>query len=348
MSKIICDVCGTSYPEIAEQCPICGSVRPADVRSVVFDYESEDNQPGYNYVKGGRFSKANVKKRNQAKQAGQAYEPEYVAPEEPEEKKTNKGLIVTAIVLFVAILALLAFILIRFLGSGASTAQKDPQADSQTEPSITEPVETTSPLEIPCTGLKITGNTSNTIRLNEIGDSQTLVISLTPANTTDSVTFTSDDETVVVVSADGKVEAVGSGLTTIVITCGEQTLECLVVCDFELPTEETTEPTEPLIDYTIEDMKLNVYQKNELGQYDMQMDIGQKWKIYVGNIPLEEIKLHTEDPSIARVEGNAIVGVRSGITMFYAEYGELKVECIVRVTTKQYGGLPGSDNVGEA
>ena len=24
MSKIICDICGTSYPETEERCPICG------------------------------------------------------------------------------------------------------------------------------------------------------------------------------------------------------------------------------------------------------------------------------------------------------------------------------------
>ena len=29
MSKIICDVCGTRYPETAEQCPICGHIRTA-------------------------------------------------------------------------------------------------------------------------------------------------------------------------------------------------------------------------------------------------------------------------------------------------------------------------------
>ena len=27
MSKIICDVCGTRYPDTAEQCPICGHIR---------------------------------------------------------------------------------------------------------------------------------------------------------------------------------------------------------------------------------------------------------------------------------------------------------------------------------
>ena len=29
MSKIICDVCGTRYPDTAEQCPICGHIRAA-------------------------------------------------------------------------------------------------------------------------------------------------------------------------------------------------------------------------------------------------------------------------------------------------------------------------------
>lgn len=348
MSKIICDICGTSYPETAEQCPICGSVRPVDIQNVISDSDGGENPSGYNYVKGGRFSKANVKKRNQAIQAGQASEAEYSQPENQEEEKTNKGLIITAIVLFIAIMALIAFIVIRFFGAGSVSDNGSNQGGNETQPSITEPSETTDPVEIPCTGMKISGNSSNTIRLNEIGASQTLSITLIPANTTDSVEFASDDETVATVSADGKIDAVGPGLTTILITCGEQTLECLVVCDFELPTEETTEPTEALIEYTLDDMKLNVYQKNELGQYDMKMDIGQKWKIYVGNIPLDEIKLYTEDPSIAVVEDDSIVGVSSGTTMFYAEYGDLKVECIVRVTTKQYGGMTGTQPVAPA
>ena len=63
MSKVICDICGTSYPETATQCPICGCVRPAESTAVS---DSDREHQGYTYVKGGRFSKANVKKRNQA------------------------------------------------------------------------------------------------------------------------------------------------------------------------------------------------------------------------------------------------------------------------------------------
>ena len=61
MSKIICDVCGTSYPESANQCPICGCVRSGDAVTVRGDTNNtEVNTTGsYTYVKGGRFSKAN-------------------------------------------------------------------------------------------------------------------------------------------------------------------------------------------------------------------------------------------------------------------------------------------------
>lgn len=59
MSKIICDVCGTAYPDTASQCPICGTAKP-DVSS----QSVGDNNEHHAYVKGGRFSTANVRKRN--------------------------------------------------------------------------------------------------------------------------------------------------------------------------------------------------------------------------------------------------------------------------------------------
>ena len=54
MSKIICDVCGTSYPETASQCPICGSARSGDVQVVADSQPGGDEAAprGYQYVKG--------------------------------------------------------------------------------------------------------------------------------------------------------------------------------------------------------------------------------------------------------------------------------------------------------
>ena len=81
MNKVICDVCGTDYPETATQCPICGCAR-GDAGQTSAGNASEEEARSYTYVKGGRFSKSNVRKRlkAQAKQAAMREE------EEPLEK----------------------------------------------------------------------------------------------------------------------------------------------------------------------------------------------------------------------------------------------------------------------
>ena len=63
MSKIICDVCGTAYPDTASQCPICGCARPDHPQAAAGNSAGEqvDAGGGYTYVKGGRFSKSNVR-----------------------------------------------------------------------------------------------------------------------------------------------------------------------------------------------------------------------------------------------------------------------------------------------
>ena len=43
MRKIVCEVCGTSYPETASACPICGSARSVDAR--IFVDDSGDSAP---------------------------------------------------------------------------------------------------------------------------------------------------------------------------------------------------------------------------------------------------------------------------------------------------------------
>ena len=61
MDKIICDVCGTSYAENTSQCPICGLARPSKPKAAP---SAESDSGSYTYVKGGRFSSGNVRKRN--------------------------------------------------------------------------------------------------------------------------------------------------------------------------------------------------------------------------------------------------------------------------------------------
>ena len=66
MNKVICDICGTTYPETAEQCPICGFARDMGAASAdeMPVEEIPQAMPARQQVKGGRFSAANVRKRN--------------------------------------------------------------------------------------------------------------------------------------------------------------------------------------------------------------------------------------------------------------------------------------------
>ena len=85
MSKIICDVCGASYPDTAAQCPICGNAKSdaaAAMGTVGTPYDEN-----YAYVKGGRFSHSNVRKMN----SGKKDLPRTVAPAKPMKETETKS-----------------------------------------------------------------------------------------------------------------------------------------------------------------------------------------------------------------------------------------------------------------
>ena len=59
MSKVICEICGTTYQDTAECCPICGC--PRDMSGNVSDDDFVmDQMPALN--KGGRYSSGKKKK----------------------------------------------------------------------------------------------------------------------------------------------------------------------------------------------------------------------------------------------------------------------------------------------
>lgn len=384
MSKIICDICGTSYPETSEQCPICGTVRPVDISGVVSDDNYGEEKAGYTYVKGGRFSKSNVKKRNMAQssrenttyQGAQQQNPQYQYPrsqrpeieEEDSGEGTNKGLIITAIALLVAIILLGVYIAMQFMQSPSSDRKdKTPETTIETSEQLdTEPstAETTTAVEIPCISIQLVDNASKMIRFNAPGEFYNLaqMLEIEPANTTDVVSYLSKDSAIATVDASGRIDAVTVGETEILVSCGSKSIICYVICDFATePTEETTEatteaatePTEPTTEptseptteidptYTIDDLKIKTFQNSG----EITISINELAKVYVGNIPLEDVKIYAKDPSIVKIEGASVVGLRSGTTIVYFEYGDLKQECKVRVQGSTYTGQTGTGHV---
>ena len=76
---------------------------------------------------------------------------------------------------------------------------------------------------VPCTDISLS---DDSISFNSL-TSETLTATLTPANTTDTLSWDSSDETVATV-VNGVVTCVGIGTATITATCGEQTATCSV------------------------------------------------------------------------------------------------------------------------
>ena len=314
MSKIICEICGTSYPDTNMQCPICGCVKPVDANAAV-NKETETSGT-YAYVKGGRFSKKNVKKRN----AGLVMPAEQNVQSDVEDKeaKTNRVLLYTIAALLLAVIAVGIYVAIYFFGDA-----KLPDADSteNTQISTTETItgETTETiaeetqdtmLSILCEEITIT---PETVKLENAGQVQQLAVTLTPVDTTDTVSYASSDPTVVTVDDAGKLTAVSAGKATITITCGTVQTACEVECKF---TDETTD--KPQTEFKLNRTDFTLSSK------------GESWLLYTGKIPVTEIVWSSENESVATVTNGKVVAVGGGTTSIHAEYDGKKYSCTVR------------------
>ena len=338
MSKIICDVCGTSYPETATQCPICGCVRSVDAKVVAGSTnEAESHATStYTHVKGGRFSKSNVKKRNNSKHVVPAETVVPVAETAREEGKKEIGVIITTIALLLAIVAVVVYIAARFFVPDLMPGKKPDNiiaGDSTSGVTENTDVDTnttdTTVLEIPCTEVVLS---KTLVEFDEAGASLLLNATLTPANTTDSVVYATSDENIATVNNDGKITAVGGGEATITVICGSIITECKVICNIEVPTEET-EPSAP----SAEDFKLN--------REDFTMTKkGEVWKLYSGDIAANQITWTSANENVVTIKDGVVTAVGSGMTKVYAEYGGVKLSCIVRCSDSMGKADSGNTN----
>lgn len=330
MNKIVCDVCGTSYPDTALQCPICGTAK-TDANKATGGAEA-----GYAYVKGGRFSKANVRKRN----AGQKELPRVVAPvkqkkeapaPKPEkkpaapkktvEKKQEQGsnvsnliLVIIAALLVVAIIVVCVMIVREHIGD-----KKNPNTSNQTSSTQTT---TTVKGTVPCTELTLALN-SHTFTM--AGDSFMISVKKFPADTTDSVRFESSDEEIATVDDKGIITAVADGTATIYVYCGDQMATFTVVCNVGVTPGGDTKPTEPTpTDPPGPAVVL------ELNRSEFTLDgYGAYHNLYDGLLDPTSIVWTSSDEQIATVTNGKVVAVGNGDAVITAEYMGMTATCIV-------------------
>ena len=320
MSKVICDVCGTAYAETAAQCPICGSAKASANQTEAGAQQGSQTAAGYTYVKGGRFSKSNVRKLNKKGKAPERRSaPERQPQKNNNEDKANKGLVAVVVVLLLAIFAVIIYIAVRILGPSVSPT--NPTKPSNTE-ATNQTQESTIP-DVPCTELKLS---HEIIQLSNAGESWRLTATPMPADTTDKIVMTSANEAVATVSPDGTVVAVGDGETVITVTCGSMTVQCTVVCDFAEPTE----PTQPVDIAKL--LAFNTpFKDSNTGKYDITLSKkGEVWKAYNGTISPLEITWVSDDPNVCTIVNGVVTAVGRGQTEVHAQYNGVTVSCIIR------------------
>lgn len=327
MSKVICDVCGTTFPETAAQCPICGCARSGSAQTAAGD--SGAQAEAYSYVRGGRFSKSNVKKRNKTGQPVQRRSPESPKKNEGGDS-SNKGLVIVVVILLLAIIAVCAYIGIKFFMPERKPNETDPP--KQTTTVAPDPTQSqTQPTDgIPCTKIQLS---STIIEFTDMERSQLLSAVVTPLDTTDELVFTSADPLVATVTEGGLVTPVGSGETVITVTCGEITQECRIVCNFGDSTEPT-EPEEPTVVPGSFEMTFNTKFLTSEGIGDVTLKVGEKWKMYSSmNVDAGMVIWTSNDEAYATIENGVVTAVSpiKPYVLVHAEYNGIKYTCRIRI-----------------
>ena len=352
MSKIICDICGTTYPDTADCCPICGCSRDAAASLLGDDLLMEEvmEEPR---TKGGRFSSNKKKKEifdydeansppedEPVPEEGNPYEEE----EEYEEGPRHNTVAVVLLTLLIAVLLIAAgFLFVRFYLPNMDIGSDKNAQLSTSAPEVPETVGETLEPTIPCQGLTLT---SGTPELSKEGQYFLLHVIVTPENTTDQLTFASADESIATVTEDGRITAVGEGETVIYITCGSFQYPCPVVCKFVEETQppETVAPTvaetEPDADAetTAEE---NSEESNsgeqkdvvlKLKKTDIKLGVYYEYQLLLDcDLEQNEVEWSSEHPHIATVDENGVVkAIKYGTTSITAKYGDQEVSCIVR------------------
>lgn len=365
MDKVICEICGTVFPDDAEKCPLCGCSRDflmEDIGDVLLDEEAfaAAETASSNTRKKGKvfdYDEVNQEKpvrKIRVEEDEDDDDDDDDEEDEDEEPRTNIFLVIILIILIVLLLLAAGFFFLRYIMPNMKDEPVQTEPTAVTQVIETEPVETEVP-EIPCTNLMMDGGK---MELAE-GGKKLLNVHVYPDNTTDAVIYVSGDENVVTVSEDGTVTAVGEGSTVITVTCGNQQIKCNVTVDYDAvestvssetipaPTvgntdesqaveaTEATEHTEPAeATEATEAAEETVPAGTELKLKKTDITIGSNYtsvRLEMDcEIKPEDVKWFTMDSTIAIVHDGVVTSTGSGLTRIYGEYKGQQVECIVR------------------
>ena len=327
-----CEYCGTSFDASLRQCPLCGkAAEPAVAEPIVLKSDGETAAPRRREKGGKRLAKNRAKPA--AKPAEQTENP-YAIP---------KGMMkAICIILGAAVAAGAAFAIYNLKWFAPKDKTDDTQQTIQAEPQPTEPQQPskeqymneedyTPPKQeetqveqpaatVACTALTLS---TNTVTFEEAEQFYGITYTREPADCTEEVVFSSDNESIATFNQQGKIVAVNAGSAVITAKCGTQTASCLVTCDFKII--ETPEQTGD------EELSLN--------NVDMTFfSPGEQFSLQVKGAPEDaDITYTSADPSVATVSDKGLItAMGSGTTTVTVSVGGRDpLECIVRCSLSE-------------
>lgn len=326
MSKVICDVCGTTYPETAAQCPICGSAKNSPNQTAAATVSGEASSASYAYVKGGRFSKKNVRRRSRGGStpttAQRRSERGNSRTVQENNEPSNTGLVIVVVLLMIAIVMVLVYIGVKHLGTQEKPNPNENVGTGETTVQTGDTTPSSEVTPIPCTGLKLS---HNIVELT-VGDGFKLEVrELEPADTTDEVTYASGDPTIATVTQNGEVVMVGEGQTVITVTCGSVSATCSV----KTPNSGTDEPTPGVFEFEFN----TPFKDPTTGYGDTTLSAqGATWKAYKVSLNIDPslITWVSDNPEICTVENGIVTAVGPGTTKIHAQYNGVTYTCMIR------------------
>ena len=353
MSKIVCDICGTSYQDTAECCPICGCARGAAADLLEDELTVEES------AELGAEAAASKKKQifdydevntlmEQEDVEIEEEETDFDEEEDEEEKpRHNTFVVILLTILIAALLVAAGFIFVRYFLPNMGGEEDAVPATTVAVQEEAAPVETEQ--RIACETLIL--NSTAKAELTEVGFSHLINVMPSPKDTTDKLIFVSADQSVATVSEDGKITAVGEGETIVTITCGDVQMFVNVSCNFTPATEPATEETaaaeetvsaEENSTEAVEETVAETEAKKDvdssitlkLKKTDISLGVYYQFQLELDcDLDPKDVEWSVEHSYVASVtEEGVVTALKKGATTdIIVKYGDQEVRCKVRV-----------------
>lgn len=346
MNKIICEICGTAFPDSSDCCPICGCSKEYSREHLDAYPEKMPEYVPEGRKKGGAFSSTHKK------QQMELYDYDEDTDELAEENEFTtiqshgtrlNVFVVVLLTVLIAVSALAsAYLFFRYELPARNPEELIPESTEWIEETPTEP-ETTEAPTVPCESLVLTAASPTLTKKGQFWLLHTIV---TPEDTTDTLTYLSGDEAVVTVTGEGRLCAVGNGQTEVTITCGSKQIVCPVTVEIASEatgaTEQTQAPSEAAPteaeEKEAEDTESQPAKAVELKLKQKDITFTKKGVTFQLELDCdlkpEEVDWYVMNSKVVICHDGLITVLGSGTTKVVAQYDGQEATCIVRCKLK--------------